>query len=56
VYRSLALVYKYTPAQIADMTPLQQQVLLTTDKEKVADTMVFDSFEEVLQYKASINK
>lgn len=45
----LATYYKYTPAQIADMTPLQQIALLDIEG-KQGDYIRMENMEEYLKY------
>jgi hypothetical protein len=52
VYRLLARIYKYTPEQIADMTPYQQMSLLEDDEEQPdSGPLSFDTPEDFLAWK-----
>jgi hypothetical protein len=48
-YRALARIYKISPAVAADMTPLQQMILL--DEDAGSDTASFATLEEYLEWK-----
>lgn len=50
VYSTLATLYKYTPAECADMTPYQQLKLI--DPGSAAKTMDFNSKEEYMEWMA----
>ena len=41
-------MYKYTPNEIALMTPYQQVMLY--DPESISETLTFDSHDEYLQW------
>lgn len=49
IYRSLARVYKFTPAQIADMTPFQQLTLM--DEDGGSGTIYMETMAEYQEWK-----
>lgn len=51
IYSELARAFKYTPSEIADMTPHQQIALY--DPEAVAETLQFETYQEYMEYYAS---
>lgn len=51
VYRLLARLYKWTPYEIARMTPYQQMVMIGADEDQ-AETLKFATAEELADYMA----
>jgi hypothetical protein len=51
IYRRLARMYKYTPKEIADMTPFQQYEMLNVGEDNNSGggrkTISFDTLEEM---------
>ena len=50
IYRSLALLYKYTPEEIANMTPFQQSELLNLDDETSRNIIKFNTAVEYFNW------
>lgn len=55
VYRALARFYKFTPSQIAEMTPKQQELLLSDDRTN-GNEITFANMEEYQAWLATRNK